>query len=116
MPQPLVWTDTRDHALHAMRAGGAAWDAIAQAFGISRWAVIERARAIGAHIPLPRPARPDVPQTQADRLPLPAGHPIAWAVLTEGTLLAGTTYPFPPLGPVDLSEDDAILLSLDLAA
>ena len=116
MPQPLVWTDTRDHALHAMRAGGAAWDAIAQAFGISRWAVIERARAIGAHIPLPRAQPAEASKAASDRLPLPAGHPTAWAVLTEGTLLAGTAYPFPPLGPVDLSEDDAILLSLDLAA
>ena len=115
MPQPLVWTDSRDQTLHSLRAAGASWDRIAQAFGISRWSAIERARAIGAHIPLPR-AEPAAPATGSERLPLPAGNPLAWEILTTGTLLDTTLYPFPPPGPVDVSEDDAILLSLDLAA
>lgn len=30
-----------------------------------------------------------------ERPPLPAGHPVAWGVLTEHTVLEGTPYPFP---------------------
>ena len=30
-----------------------------------------------------------------DRPALPPGHPIAWRVLTEGTILEGTMYPLP---------------------
>lgn len=31
----------------------------------------------------------------ADRPPLPAGHPISWGMLTDGTALDGADYPFP---------------------
>ncbi len=30
-----------------------------------------------------------------DRPPLPAGHPISWQLLTNGTSLEGARYPFP---------------------
>jgi hypothetical protein len=30
-----------------------------------------------------------------DRPPMPAGHPISWRLLTDGTTLEGATYPFP---------------------
>ena len=110
MPNQLVWTELRDAVLRTLREQGRSWDIIAASMGISRWAAIERARRIGAHIPLPpRPARAPAPDT---REPLHAGHPLAWQVLTEGTLLAGTAYPFPPPGPLGLEEDPA----LDLAA
>jgi hypothetical protein len=41
--------------------------------------------------PAVRPPAPPV----TDRPPLPPGHPIAWAVLTEHTSLAGCAYPYP---------------------
>ena len=30
-----------------------------------------------------------------DRPPLPAGHPLTWSILTDGTPLSGSEYPFP---------------------
>lgn len=30
-----------------------------------------------------------------DRPALPAGHPISWGLLTDGTALDGASYPFP---------------------
>ena len=30
-----------------------------------------------------------------DRPPLPAGHPASWALITDGTLLERSAYPFP---------------------
>ena len=32
---------------------------------------------------------------QADRPALPAGHPVSWGAITEGTVLAESVYPFP---------------------
>jgi len=32
---------------------------------------------------------------EGERPPMPSGHPVAWQVLIEGTLLAGTVYPLP---------------------
>ncbi len=34
-------------------------------------------------------------QDEAERPALPPGHPIAWLVLTENTILEGTAYPLP---------------------
>jgi hypothetical protein len=108
MSNQLVWTELRDRALRTLREQGKSWDLIATALGMSRWAAIERARAIGAHIPLPpRPPRPE--KGPGGREPLPAGHPLAWQVLTEGTLLAGEAYPYPPLPPVEEEEEPAAL-------
>ncbi len=109
MANQLVWTDQRDLVLRTLRAQALSWDVVAASMGISRWAAIERAKRIGAHAPLP----PRAPRPQAEpgnREPLPAGHPLAWQILTHGTLLAGTAYPFPP--PAPQAEEEA----LDLAA
>jgi hypothetical protein len=35
---------------------------------------------------------PRAPWEEPTRAPLPAGHPIAWSVLTDGTFLDGTFY------------------------
>ena len=107
MPNQLVWNDQRDTVLRTMREKAHSWDVIARAIGISRWAAIERARAIGAHIPLPprTPRQPDASNREA----LPAGHPLAWQILTEGTLLAGAAYPYPPLPPEEEEEEHAPL-------
>ena len=47
--------------------------------------------------PKPSRAAAECKQTQddADRPAMPAGHPVAWQVLTESTLLAGVPYPLP---------------------
>lgn len=114
MPNQLVWNETRDHVLRTLREKGLSWDLIAANLRISRWAAIERARSIGAHIPLPpRPSR--APAGPGNREPLPAGHPLAWQILTQGTLLAGAAYPYPPLPPVEEDEEEKAL-PLRLAA
>ena len=93
MPKPLIWTTLRDAELAARRQAGGAWDDIAQEMGISRNAAIERARKIGARMARPKMERPDY--VSPDRPALPAGHPVAWAVLNENTSLAGCDYPYP---------------------
>jgi len=96
MPPPLRWTDDRDMLLCTMRENARSWDAIAAALGISRWAAIERAKLLGAHIPLPAHARAaQGPLHDPAREALPAGHPITWGALVAGTLLDGAPYPFP---------------------
>ena len=35
------------------------------------------------------------PTDDAERSALPPGHPTAWQILTEGTILEGTDYPLP---------------------
>lgn len=51
-----------------------------------------------------------VTPTPADREPLPAGHPITWGVLTDGTVLEGAPYdyrpPYSPLAMLARSERD----------
>lgn len=103
MPRPFTWTDQQDDTIRALRGQGASWDAIAAALGISRWAASERGRAIGARFP--RAVKPVIDETEAAladpaRMPLAAGHPVSWALITAGTLLAGGTYPWPPMPAV----------------
>jgi hypothetical protein len=89
MPLPLTWSDPADTILRRLRAEGATWEEIAAAFGVSTSAVIGRGHRIGARPPPPahRPAPPC-----KSREPLPAGHPVTWTALTDGTLLAGAEY------------------------
>lgn len=94
MPIKLHWTEDRDSCLRRLRAEGASWDRIAATLGISRWSAIERGRLLGAVAP----PRPPPPPPDLGREPLPAGHPTSWNLLTAGTLLEGTAYPWPPLG------------------
>jgi hypothetical protein len=92
MPQKLVWTPTQDALVKRMRAEGATWDAIAAELSVSRFTIIERGRRIGACRP-PPPVKP--PLEDRGRPPLPPGHPYCWLLLTEGTVLEGTDYPYP---------------------
>jgi hypothetical protein len=99
MPERITWTAAADASIASLRACGVTWDRIAASLGVSRNAALERARALrdgGAPVG-PRAPRPQVQAAPADptRPPLPPGHPIAWAVLTEDTCLAGTDYPAP---------------------
>jgi hypothetical protein len=84
------WTAARDARLRRLRAEGAGWPAIAAELAVSPDVARERGRRIGARPPLaPPPAAMDDPA----RPPLPPGDCRAWALLTQGTLLAGTGWP-----------------------
>lgn len=102
MPQKITWTEAADAEILHRRAEGATWDSIAHAIGVSRNAVLGRAQALREGRPeILAPRRPAprddaaAAEQDADRPPLPPGHPIAWTVLTEGTGLAGAAYPDP---------------------
>jgi hypothetical protein len=92
MPQRLIWTPAQDMTIRRLRAEGATWDTIAAELSVSRFTIIERGRRIGAQRP-PREFSP--PPDDADRPPLPAGHPRSWHALTSGTVLEGSQYPLP---------------------
>lgn len=91
MPAKRHWTPTEDRRIAASRYLRRSWDRIATDLSASRSAVIERARLLG--VPRLPPIPPD-PVEDARREPLAPGHPTAWAVLTENTLLEGA--PFEP--------------------
>ena len=92
MPAKRSWNQREDLLLRHKRAARMSWDEIARNLTASRSTVIDRARLLGIPRLAPIPAEPT---DDPPRDPLPAGHPIAWAVLTEGTLLADTRYPGP---------------------
>lgn len=108
MPQRIIWTDQADTEILRLRRAGVTWDAIAHSLAVGRNSVVARGQLLlrgaagappGAAIVPPvadvaRAVRPPTPP-RTDRPPLPPGHPIAWAVLTEHTSLAGSTYPYP---------------------
>lgn len=83
-----TWTAPRDFRLRRMRLEGAPWEEIGEALGVSSATAKARAERIGAL----RPAGGVAAGEDPAREPLPAGHPQAWGVLTQGTWLAGTTY------------------------
>ena len=86
----LPWSEARDAWLRRMRAEGLGWAEIAAELGVSPDVARERGRRIGA----PAPARgPRLLHDDPNRAPLPPGHPRAWALLTEGTVLADTAWP-----------------------
>lgn len=87
----LNWTEARDLWLRRMRAEGRAWAEIAAELGVTPDIARERGRRIGAPAPAAGSAR--AAREDPSRPPLPAGHPRAWALLTEGTVLAGTFWP-----------------------
>ena len=94
MPKKLPWTDAQDAQIRRLRAEGADWDGIAALLGLTRWAVIERGRRIGARLP---PADFIPAPEDLDRDPHPPGHPLTWGAITAGTVLADTPYPIPDL-------------------
>lgn len=93
MPGRRDWNETADNTIRQMRAEGATWLAIGAALGLSRNTIIERGRRIGAPGgPVPPQRVERAPEDEPNRGPLHAGHPIAWGVLTAGTILEGTLY------------------------
>ena len=85
------WSAPRDFRLRLMRLEGATWEAIAEALAVAPGSVVARAYRIGVR----QPPKGLVVFEDPAREPLPAGHPQAWSVLTEGTWLAGSRYPMP---------------------
>lgn len=89
MPQKLVWTGPTDARLKRLRREGHTWDLIAGELGISRNAAVERGRRIGARLP---PPEHRLESADPDRLPMAAGDPVSWGVITAGTCLAQEPY------------------------
>lgn len=84
MPEARVWSEAADRTICEMRGEGATWAMIGRTLGLSRNTVIERGRRLRARAP----ARVSVVQEETvsedpNRLPLRAGHPITWGLLTD---------------------------------
>ncbi|HQT84237.1 MULTISPECIES: hypothetical protein [Acidiphilium] len=93
MPGRRDWTETADNTIRQMRAAGATWAAIGDVLGLSRNTIIERGRRIQAQGgPVPPRKAERRPEDEPNRAPLHAGHPVAWDVLTSGTILEGTLF------------------------
>ena len=93
------WTQQSDRQLLQMRKQGASLRTMAKAFGLSRSVVTARALQLGVEIPTRPPAQPkaaSVPRETRD--PLPAGDPLTWGLITQGTCLQGN--PYTPPQPV----------------
>jgi hypothetical protein len=84
------WTAARDFRLRQLRLEGATWAEIAEALRVGAPVAAARAAQIGAE----RSPAGSLANEDPEREPLPVGHPRAWSVLTEGTWLAGTRYPW----------------------
>ncbi len=93
MPACKVWAEARDEQLRALRDAGLTWDGVAEAMGLGRNTVLERARKIGIRMWRQRP--PAAPVEARDRPPRQAGHPQTWGMINAGTVLEGERYPFP---------------------
>ena len=85
-----IWPAPRDAQLRRLRLEGASWAEIGEILGVTPHIARERGRRIGAQRPAPTSAPP---REDPSRPPLPPGHPRAWGVLTQGTLLAGLGWP-----------------------
>jgi hypothetical protein len=86
----LDWTEARDGWLRRLRAEGYYWAEIAAELGVTLDVARERGRQIGA--PAPMTQTRSLAEDQR-RPPLPPGHPRAWGLLNEGTVLSGTDWP-----------------------
>jgi hypothetical protein len=88
-----AWTEGLDCRLLGLRASGASWESIAGAMRLSRTAVVERGRRLGARKMVQKAMM--VPTEARDRPARPPGHPDSWDLITAGTVLEGASYPFP---------------------
>jgi hypothetical protein len=88
-----VWTQALDEQVREMRVEGMTWNSIAAALALGRNSVLERARKIGARGPRPRVCQEA--EEPRDRPARPAGHPLTWGLITDGTVLDGERYPYP---------------------
>ncbi len=84
MPQARAWTEAADRTIRVMRGEGATWAEIGRILGMSRNTVIERGRRLRAEAPVRAIVVQERPiSDDPNRLPLRAGHPITWALLTD---------------------------------
>jgi hypothetical protein len=97
----VSWSAQADVILTRMKLDGLSLRAMASACGLSRSAVATRVAQLGLTLPR-RPvmtkANPNATAKSAidvARPPLPAGHPISWALITQGTSLEGAEYERP---------------------
>jgi hypothetical protein len=96
MPLKINWTEPDDDILRECRAAGASWSDISLLLGVTPNAAAERGRTLRARIaprPPPGPPPPPAHMRNPGRESLPAGHPVTWNLLTEGTSAANTPYP-----------------------
>ncbi len=118
MQGAIKWTDTMDATLRDLRTHGATWLEVGCMLGVGREAARERGRRIGA-AGLPRRmreirrcepqaydahprngggrgagSREPWDEAMRNRPPLPAGHPLSWGLLTNGTSIEGAPYPY----------------------
>lgn len=98
MPARHNWTEAEDNRIREQRQARVSWDLIAAEIGLSRWTVIDHAKSLD----LPAKLEPGVVAlsrateewlNDADRDPLPPGHPETWGAITERTSLAGVAWP-----------------------
>ena len=85
------WTETDDQFIISARASGMTWKAIAKHLGVSTECSRERARRIGQTAK----GRPIVvlkgSDAQGGRVPMPVGDPVSWGLITQGTILEGSS-------------------------
>jgi hypothetical protein len=91
----VSWTPALDGRLRVLRAAGLTWDQVAAEMRLGRYIVLERGRRIGVPKPRRSASAPLAAVEPADRPTRPAGHPETWGLINEGTVLAGTPYPYP---------------------
>ena len=112
-PRParaICWTAQADARLGRLVAQGVSIRGLAKSFGIGRQAAQQRATKLGLITPQTRqPASAPVVTAEridpidAGREALPAGHPITWGMIVQGTCLEGTAYPAPKTQPARLT-------------
>lgn len=98
----LAWTPQADARLGRLLSDGASIRALSKAFGIGRQAAQQRALKLGlikleTRTASPRATDQKSSNQSADlgRDALPAGHPITWNLVVQGTCLEGTPYSTP---------------------
>ncbi len=99
MAQRFEWTPARNEMVLGMRRRGVKWDTIAEAIGVGRNSVIDHARRLGVAKRSSIGALPPPVREASDRPARPPGHPDTWRLITRGTVLEGSPYPWPVFDP-----------------
>lgn len=92
MPKAREWTGQADRVILDMRAAGETWAAIGRVLGLSRNTIIERGRRLRAEAPVRMPevlTEDEEYLANKNREPLPAGHKLTWALLTDAPFPRG---------------------------